>query len=59
LQFEWAWHHSKTSGKTPLDRRINEVNKVLAKERWTSKAPLASEVALTFRILCPEYEFVG
>ena len=43
LQFEWAFAHPFRRG---VPARLANLQKVLAKERWTSNAPLASSVPL-------------
>lgn len=51
LQFEWAVKHvapRKTRGIIP---RMEKLATVLKKPRWTSNAPLASEVPLTLEFV--------
>ena len=46
MQFEWAVKHEPTRNAGGINNRIKKLVKVLCKERWTSKAPLASSVSL-------------
>lgn len=46
LQFEWAVKHVPPRNAGGLDNRLRKLFAVCARERWTSKAPLASEVSL-------------
>ena len=45
LQFEWAVKHPK-SRKPGIKGRIEALDYVLNKERWTSKSPLSRDVDL-------------
>ena len=49
LQFEWAVKHVAPRNAGGLANRVKKLYAVCAKERWTSKAPPASEVSLTIR----------
>ena len=46
MQFEWAVKHVAPRNLGGLNNRMSKVYKVLCRERWTSKSPLASEVNL-------------
>jgi predicted GIY-YIG superfamily endonuclease len=45
LQFEWAWKHMRHGG-SGVDQRRTHLVRLMAKERWTSNAPLAASVSL-------------
>ena len=46
LQFEWAFkYHSRRA--RGVESRTLVLNALLARERWTSNSPLASEVPVT------------
>mgnify|MGYP001319781182 CR=1 FL=1 len=49
LQFEWAVKHERPRGKGGLVMRLEKLHRVLARERWTSNAPLASTVPLSLK----------
>ena len=51
LQFEWAVKHQPPRNKGGIASRIKKLNEVMAKERWTSKSPLACEVPLEVNYL--------
>ena len=51
LQFEWAVKHEKPRGQGGMRMRLKKLHQVLGKERWTSRAPPASEVPLHLRWL--------
>ena len=53
LQFEWAVKHVAPRKTRGIDARMQKLATVLKKERWTSNAPLASEVPLTLEIVSP------
>jgi structure-specific endonuclease subunit SLX1 len=53
LQFEWAVKHVAPRKTRGIDARMQKLATVLGKERWTSNAPLASEVPLTLEIVSP------
>jgi len=46
MQFEWAVKHEQPRNAGGINNRIKKLVKVLCKNRWTSKAPLASSVPL-------------
>lgn len=46
LQFEWAVKNEKPRKGGGMEMRARKLHSVLAKERWTSKAPPAKEVEL-------------
>ena len=46
LQFEWAVKHQAPRRSGGVSMRLRKLYQVLAKERWTSRAPLACEVPL-------------
>ena len=46
MQFEWAVKHVPPRGAGGVVNRIAKLYQVLNKDRWTSKAPLASTVPL-------------
>ncbi|MDB4345547.1 GIY-YIG nuclease family protein, partial [bacterium] len=46
MQFEWAVKHEPPRNVGGIDSRINKLNSVMNKEKWTSKSPLSSEVPL-------------
>ena len=46
MQFEWAVKHQPPRNVGGITSRIKKLIEVLNKEKWTSKAPLASSVAL-------------
>lgn len=54
LQFEWAFKHVPPRNAGGLSNRIKKLYVLCGRERWTSKAPLASEVELTIRWHRPE-----
>ena len=47
LQFEWAVKHHPPRNLGGITMRLKKLKEVMAKERWTSKSPLASTVPLT------------
>jgi predicted GIY-YIG superfamily endonuclease len=47
LQFEWAVKHAPPRNIGGIESRIKKLFDIINKERWTSNAPLASEVMLT------------
>ena len=49
MQFEWAVKHVAPRNAGGLVNRAKKLYTVCAKDRWTSKAPLASEVPLTIQ----------
>lgn len=53
MQFEWAVKHVQPRNAGGLYNRIKKLYTVLSKERWTSKAPLASTVPLHVEWLIP------
>ena len=50
MQFEWAWKHVPPRGAGGLRNRLSKLGALLEKERWTSNAPMASEVPLTISL---------
>ena len=52
LQFEWAVKHEPPRNIGGYDSRIKKLYKVLCKERWTSRSPLAETVPLTVEWKC-------
>jgi predicted GIY-YIG superfamily endonuclease len=46
MQFEWAVKHVPPRNAGGIYNRIHKLHQVLCKEKWTSKAPLASGVPL-------------
>ena len=46
LQFEWAVKHQPPRNVGGINARLKKLEEVMAKERWTSKSPLSSEVPL-------------
>ena len=46
LQFEWAVKHHPPRNLGGINSRLKKLDEVMAKERWTSKSPLSSEVPL-------------
>ena len=46
MQFEWAVKHVQPRNVGGVIERIKKLYKVLLKEKWTSKSPLASEIEL-------------
>ena len=52
LQFEWAVKHEPPRNVGGYDSRIKKLYKVLCKERWTSKSPLAETVPLIVEWKC-------
>ena len=65
LQFEWAVKHEAPRNVGGIDARIRKMRKVLCKEKWTSKSPLAETVPLEIGWIdeipdikdCPHYIF--
>lgn len=55
LQFEWAWKHLRGRGIT---NRLNKLQVLMHKERWTRNAPLASTVPLDVHLNSPRHEVV-
>ena len=60
LQFEWMMHHIQPRGGASVDakgvhRRVKQLWNVVKKERWTTRAPLASSVPLTIHALHPRW----
>jgi predicted GIY-YIG superfamily endonuclease len=53
LQFEWAVKHVAPRSTAGLFARLKKLHTVLCKERWTSKAPLASTVPLVVEWCIP------
>lgn len=53
LQFEWAVHHPRRKGQNYRNRkhcvlrRLDVLKHTLAKEKWTRRSPLASDVPLS------------
>ena len=47
LQFEWAVKHCPPRNMGGIAMRLKKLKEVMAKDRWTSKSPLASTVPLT------------
>lgn len=47
LQFEKAFHMTRSTGRTTIVGRIKTLYKIINKERWTRNSPLAEEVPLT------------
>lgn len=54
LQFEWAFKHVPPRNAGGLSNRIKKLYTVCAREKWTSKAPQASETPLTIHWHRPE-----
>lgn len=54
LQFEWAWKHIKPRGKG-ITGRLNQLQKLINKEKWTSKSVPSKNYDLTVIIFKPEY----
>lgn len=54
LQFEWAWKHVLPRGKGVWGR-YEQLEKLLNKTRWTSKAVEAIDYELTVTFEKPEY----
>ena len=54
MQFEWAVKHVPPRDAGGIENRLRKLNTVLCKERWTSNAPLASEVPLTVEWCCTD-----
>lgn len=46
LQFEWAVKHCPPRNAGRILNRLKKMVEVLNRERWTSKAPLSSEIPL-------------
>ncbi len=46
MQFEWAVKHAAPRNLGGKAARLKKLTAVMEKERWTSKAPLSSEVPL-------------
>ena len=46
MQFEWAVKHEPPRNLGGVAARIEKIKRVMAKERWTSNAPLSSSVDL-------------
>jgi predicted GIY-YIG superfamily endonuclease len=46
LQFEWAFKHVAPRNAGGINNRFIKLYKLLEKERWTSKSPLASDIPL-------------
>ena len=46
MQFEWAVKHEAPRNLGGVAARIEKIKRVMAKERWTSNAPLSSTVDL-------------
>ena len=65
LQFEWAVKHEPPRNVGGIHSRIQKFLKVLCKEKWTSKSPLAETIPLEIAWMeaipemegCPEYIF--
>lgn len=55
MRFEWAIKHFPPKYLKGIDNRIKKLIKVLNKERWTSKSPLASEINLSLKWLDKTY----
>ena len=49
LQFEWAVKHIPPRDAGGIKNRIKKLFTLCRKERWTSNAPLASEIPLTIK----------
>lgn len=54
MQFEWAVKHVPPRNAGGINNRLHKLNIVLCKERWTSNAPLASDVPLTLEWCCTD-----
>jgi predicted GIY-YIG superfamily endonuclease len=54
LQFEWAWKHINPKGKG-IPGRLIQLQKLLCKKQWTSKAVSAINYELDVRIVTPEF----
>ena len=54
LQFEWSWKHIKPRGKG-VKGRLQQLEKLLWKEKWTSNAVPSINYKLSVHILKPEY----
>jgi len=55
LQFEWAWKYERRRrrsrrlnqyGQSPVLGRLNDLATLMARERWTSRSPLAATIQL-------------
>ena len=46
LQFEWAVKHEPPRNVGGIQSRIHKLQKVLCKQKWTSKSPLAETIPL-------------
>lgn len=54
LQFEWAYKHVAPRNAGGLINRVKKLYKLCSREKWTSNAPLATEVPLTIHWLQPK-----
>ena len=52
LQFEWAVKHEPPRNVGGIAARIRKMRKVLCKEKWTSKSPLAETIPLEIEWKC-------
>ena len=52
LQFEWAVKHEAPRNVGGIAARIRKMRKVLCKEKWTSKSPLAETIPLEIEWKC-------
>ncbi len=52
LQFEWAVKHEAPRNVGGIVARIRKMRKVLCKEKWTSKSPLAETIPLEIEWKC-------
>jgi predicted GIY-YIG superfamily endonuclease len=52
LQFEWAVKHESPRNVGGINARIHKMRKVLCKEKWTSKSPLAETIPLEIEWKC-------
>mmetsp|Transcript_26981 Transcript_26981/g.40841 ORF Transcript_26981/g.40841 Transcript_26981/m.40841 type:complete len:143 (-) Transcript_26981:479-907(-) len=56
LQFEWMWKHVGPKKSHGLSARLDKLQGVLQKDRWTQQAPLASSIPLLVNIRMQEEE---
>lgn len=54
MQFEWAVKHVPPRDAGGIANRLQKLNVVLCRERWTSNAPPASEIPLTVEWCCTD-----
>jgi predicted GIY-YIG superfamily endonuclease len=46
LRFEWMWKNMRPKKRRGLESRIEKLNTLLRKERWTEASPLSADMPL-------------